>query len=439
MIFRDPLNIVIFLIVLMAMSFQLTLFVLVLLPLTALLIGRIGKSLKRSSDKVQKRMGIILSVIEETLSGLRIIKAFNAIKYSEDKFKKINDNYTKLMIRVYRKRDLANPLSEFLGVLVGVIIIWFGGKFVLGNNSNITPETFIGYIVIFSQIIPPIKSFVTAFYNIQKGAASADRIEQVIDAEEVIEEKKDAVAIKEFANEIEYNNVSFNYEKEEVLSNIQLTIKKGKTIALVGPSGGGKSTMVDLLPRFYDCTKGEIKIDGIPIKDLVISDLRGLMGIVTQESILFNDTVFNNIAFGLKDAKEADVIEAAKIANADEFIVELENGYHTYIGDRGGKLSGGQRQRLSIARAILKNPPILILDEATSSLDTESERLVQDALEKLMVNRTSIVIAHRLSTIQHADEIIVLQKGEIVERGKHAELIEKNGIYKKLCELQSFD
>ncbi len=439
MIFRDPLNIVIFLITLMIMSSQLTLFVLILLPFTAFLIGRIGKSLKRSSDKVQKKMGVILSVIEETLSGLRIIKAFNAIDYSQNKFQKINTNYTKVMIRVYRKRDLANPLSEFIGALVLVVIMWFGGKLVLGNNANISPEVFIAYVVIFSQLIVPVKSFVTAYYNIQKGAASAERIKQVLDAEEVIEEKPDAIAIKEFQKDIVYNNVSFTYEKEEVLSNVLLTIEKGKTIALVGPSGGGKSTMVDLLPRFYDCTKGEIIIDGTPIKDYKISDLRGLMGIVTQESILFNDTVFNNIAFGLYNVEEEKVVEAARIANAHEFITELENGYHTFIGDRGCKLSGGQRQRLSIARAILKNPPILILDEATSSLDTESERLVQDALEKLMMNRTSIVIAHRLSTIQHADEIIVLQKGEIVERGKHAELLEKNGIYKKLCELQSFD
>jgi subfamily B ATP-binding cassette protein MsbA len=439
MIFRDPLNIVIFLVTLMIMSPQLTLFVLVLLPFTAFLIGRIGKSLKRSSERVQKRMGIILSVIEETLSGLRIIKAFNAIEYSNDKFKNINDNYTKMMNRVYRKRDLANPLSEFIGALVLSIIMWFGGKLVLGTNASVTPEVFIAYVVIFSQLIVPIKSFVTAFYNIQKGAASAERIKQVLDAEEVIIEKQNAIQLKEFKKEIVYNNVSFTYEKEQVLSNINLTIEKGKTIALVGPSGGGKSTMADLLPRFYDCTKGEIIIDGIPIKDLVISDLRGLMGIVTQESILFNDTVFNNIAFAINDASEENVIEAAKIANAHEFIMELENGYHTFIGDRGSKLSGGQRQRLSIARAVLKNPPVLILDEATSSLDTESERLVQDALEKLLKNRTSIVIAHRLSTIQHADEIVVLQRGEIIERGKHADLIEKNGIYKKLCELQSFD
>jgi subfamily B ATP-binding cassette protein MsbA len=439
MIFRDPLNIVIFLVTLMIMSPPLTLFVLVLLPFTAFLIGRIGKSLKRSSDRVQKRMGIILSVIEETLSGLRIIKAFNAIDYSDKKFQKINDNYTQMMNRVYRKRDLANPLSEFIGALVLSIIMWFGGKLVLGSNASVTPEVFIAYVVIFSQLIVPVKSFVTAFYNIQKGAASAERIRYVLDAEEVIMEKPNAIKLKEFRNEIVYKNVSFTYEKEQVLSDINLTIGKGKTIALVGPSGGGKSTMADLLPRFYDCSKGEIIIDGIPIKDLVITDLRGLMGIVTQESILFNDTVFNNIAFAMQDVPEEKVIEAAKIANAHEFIVELENGYHTFIGDRGSKLSGGQRQRLSIARAVLKNPPVLILDEATSSLDTESERLVQDALEKLLKNRTSIVIAHRLSTIQHADEIIVLQKGEIVERGKHADLIVKDGIYKKLCELQSFD
>ncbi|NTW31660.1 MAG: ABC transporter ATP-binding protein [Bacteroidetes bacterium] len=438
MVFRDPLSIIGFLVTLIIISPQLTLFVFILLPVTAFLISRIGKSLKRSSDKVQKKMGSILSVIEETISGLRIIKAFNAIGYSKQKFNKINENYTRLMIKVYRKRDLANPLSEFLGVLVLVIIIWFGGNLVLGEKANIPPVMFIYYVVIFSQLIVPAKSITTAYYNLQKGSASVDRIKEVLDAEEIIMEKPDAVKIKEFRKDIVYRNVRFTYEKEEVLSNINLTINKGKTIALVGPSGGGKSTMVDLLPRFYDCTEGEIIIDGITLKDFKINDLRGLMGIVTQESILFNDTVFNNIAFGLTNVNEEQVIEAATIANAHEFIMELENGYHTYIGDRGGKLSGGQRQRLSIARAILKNPPILILDEATSALDTESERLVQDALEKLMKNRTSLVIAHRLSTIQHADEIIVIQKGEIIERGMHSELVEKNGLYKKLFELQSF-
>lgn len=439
MIFRDPLQILAYLLTMMIMSPNLTLFVLIMLPVTAWLIGKIGKSLRKSSDKVQNKMGLILSVIEETISGLRIIKAFTAIGYSEKKFSTINDDYTRMMVRVYRKRDLAAPLSEFLGAVVLVIIMWFGGNLVLGANASISPEIFVAYIVIFSQLIVPVKSFVTAMYNVQKGAASAERIKQVLDAEEVIEEIPNALAIQDFKNDIVYSNVSFTYEKEEVLSDVNLTIEKGKTIALVGPSGGGKSTMVDLLPRFYDCTKGEIRIDGIPIKNMIINDLRKLMGIVTQESILFNDSVFNNIAFGVEDESKERVIEAAKIANAHEFIMELEKGYDTNIGDCGVKLSGGQRQRLSIARAVLKNPPILILDEATSSLDTESERLVQEALEKLMKNRTSIVIAHRLSTIQHADEIIVLQKGEIAERGTHTELIALNGMYKKLCELQSFD
>lgn len=438
MIFRDPLNIIIYIMTMMIMSPPLTLFVLLMLPVTGLLIGRIGKSLRKSSDKVQNKMGFILSVIEETISGLRIIKAFTAIGYSRNKFRTINDDYTRLMIRVYRKRDLAAPLSEFLGAVVLVTIMWYGGNLVLGANASISPEVFVAYIVIFSQLIVPVKSFVTAMYNVQKGAASAERIKQVVDAKEVIEEIANPVRVSEFKNNIKYQNVSFTYEKEEVLSNVNLSIEKGKTIALVGPSGGGKSTMVDLLPRFYDCSKGEISIDGIPIKNMVIDDLRKLMGVVTQESILFNDSVLNNIAFGIDNADRESVIEAAKIANAHEFIMELENSYDTNIGDRGVKLSGGQRQRLSIARAILKNPPILILDEATSSLDTESERLVQEALEKLMKNRTSVVVAHRLSTIQHADEIIVLQKGEIVERGTHAELFNANGTYRKLCDMQSF-
>lgn len=439
MIFRDPLQILGYLLTMTLMSPQLTIFVLIMLPVTAWLIGKIGKSLRKSSDKVQNKMGLILSVIEETISGLRIIKAFTAIRHSEKKFRNINDDYTKMMVHVYRKRDLAAPMSEFVGAVVLVVIMWFGGNLVLGSDASITPEIFVAYIVIFSQLIVPVKSFVTAVYNVQKGAASVARIKKVLNAEEVIEEIPHAVEVKDFKKDIVYNNVCFTYEKEEVLSNVNLTIEKGKTIALVGPSGGGKSTMVDLLPRFYDCTKGEIRIDGMPIKNMVINDLRKIMGIVTQESILFNDTVFSNIAFGVENESMERVIEAAKIANAHEFIMELEKGYDTNIGDRGVKLSGGQRQRLSIARAVLKNPPILVLDEATSSLDTESERLVQEALEKLMRNRTSIVIAHRLSTIQHADEIIVLQRGAITERGTHDELIAMNGTYKKLCELQSFD
>ncbi len=438
MIFREPITIISFLITLFVISPMLTLFVLVLLPVSGFLIGRIGKSLKRTSEKGQKKMGVILSQIEETISGLRIIKAFNAIDFIDRRFHKTNDEYTKIMTRLYRKRDLASPMSEFLGAVVMVIVIWYGGRMVLSPDSTLSGSVFIVYLGIFSQLIPPAKNITQAVYNVQKGSASVDRIEQVLKAPEVIEEKPGAKHLNEFNSEIEYHDLSFKYDKEFVLKDINLKIKKGKTVAIVGASGGGKSTMVDLLPRFYDPTKGELLIDGTNIKDYIISDIRKLMGIVTQESILFNDTVFNNIAFGMDDATEKDVIEAAKIANAHDFIIRMEKGYQSTIGDRGTKLSGGQRQRLSIARAVLKNPQILIFDEATSSLDTESERLVQDALMKLLVNRTSIVIAHRLSTIQFADEIIVIDKGRLVERGTHSELIKKNGVYKKLYDLQSF-
>lgn len=439
MIFRDPIAIISYLVALFIISPSLTVFVLILLPVSGFLIGRIGKSLKRTSVKGQRQLGIIMSIIEETISGLRIIKAFNAIDSTEQNFKKTNNIYTRLMIKLYRKRDLASPLSEFLAAAVLVVVMWFGGRLVLSPGSSLDAAIFIAYLGIFSQIIPPAKSITTAVYNIQKGSASVERIQKIFDADEIIIEKPDAIQIKEFKNKIEYKNVSFSYEKEEVLKNINLTVKKGETIALVGPSGGGKSTMVDLLPRFYDSLKGEILIDGTPIKDFIISDIRGLMGIVSQEPILFNDTIFGNIALGMNNINEEEVIAAAKVANAHEFISKMEKAYNTNIGDRGVKLSGGQRQRISIARAVLKNPPILILDEATSSLDTESERLVQDALFKLMKNRTSVVIAHRLSTIQFADEIIVIKKGEIVERGSHADLIAQKGVYKKLHELQVFE
>jgi len=438
MIFREPITILSFLITMFIISPSLTLFVLILLPVSGFLIGRIGKSLKRTSEKGQKKMGVILSLIEETISGLRIIKAFNAIDYVNERFHKTNREYTKIMTRLYRKRDLASPMSEFLGAIVMVIVVWYGGRIVLSSDSSLSGSVFIVYLGIFSQLIPPSKSITQAVYNIQKGSASVERIQQVLNAPEVIEEKPDAKQLKEFLSDIEYSDLSFKYDNDDVLKNINLKIEKGKTIAIVGASGGGKSTMVDLLPRFYDCTKGELLIDGVNIKDYVISDIRNMMGIVTQESILFNDTVFNNIAFGMEDATEEDVVEAAKIANAHEFIVSIENGYQSFIGDRGTKLSGGQRQRLSIARAVLKNPQILIFDEATSSLDTESERLVQDALMKLLVNRTSIVIAHRLSTIRFADEIIVIDKGRLVERGTHSELLKQSGVYKKLYDLQSF-
>jgi subfamily B ATP-binding cassette protein MsbA len=438
MMFREPLTIVVFLISLVIISPTLTVFVAVLLPVTGILIAQVGKSLRRTSAKSQVKLGVILSIIEETISGLRIIKGFNAIEITDNKFKDQNNQLTKIMIRLFRKRDLASPMSEFLSTLVLVVILWFGGQLVLSENASLEPTVFIFYVVIFSQLIVPAKAFTEAYYNIQKGVASAERIQEIIDADEVITEKPDAISKTDFNESIHYRDISFSYEQEFVLKNINLNIEKGKMIAIVGASGSGKSTLVDLLPRFYDCTKGEILIDGIPVKDLRIDHLRGLMGIVTQETILFNDTVFNNIAFGMEIANGDDVIAAAKIANAHEFIENMPQGYQTNIGDRGAKLSGGQRQRISIARAVLKNPPIMILDEATSALDTESERLVQDALFKLMKNRTSVVIAHRLSTIQNANEIIVLDKGEIVERGTHSELFDKKGVYRKLCDMQSF-
>ena len=438
MMFRDPIAIISYLVALFVISPSLSVFVLLLLPVSGFFIGRIGRSLKRTSVKGQKQLGIILSIIEETISGLRIIKAFNAINLAEQNFHGTNNKYTRLMIRLYRKRDLASPLSEFLATSVLVVVLWFGGRLVLSPENPLDAAIFIAYLGIFSQIIPPAKSITTAVYNIQKGAASVERIQKIFDAEEVIEEIPDAISKTNFDKEIEYRDVSFSYEKETVLDKINLKIKKGKTIALVGPSGGGKSTMVDLLPRFYDCISGEILIDGIPLKNFVISDVRGLMGIVTQESILFNDTIYGNITLGMQNVKEDDVIAAAKVANAHEFISKMENAYNTNIGDQGVKLSGGQKQRLSIARAVLKNPPILILDEATSSLDTESERLVQDALSKLMQNRTSIVIAHRLSTIKHADEIVVIKNGKIIEKGKHEQLLKNDGVYKNLHELQNF-
>ncbi len=438
MIVREPITILAYIAFMFSVSPQLTLFVLVLLPITGLLIGQIGKSLRKSSKIGQARMAGMLSTIEETISGLRIIKAFSAINYSDTRFKDQNSLFSRLMVSIYRRRDLSSPLSEFLSSFVIVIVLWFGGQLVLGDSAVIQAADFIVYIIVFSQIIPPAKTFAQGFYSIQKGIASAERIFEILDAEEVITEKPKAKGIKTFEKNIEYRDVQFSYDKEPVLKGINLNIEKGKLIALVGESGGGKSTMVDLLPRFYDVVDGQILIDGTDIRDYKIDDLRELMGIVTQESILFNDSVFNNIAFGNTSATMESVIEAAKVANAHEFIMRLENGYETYIGDRGMNLSGGQRQRLSIARAVLKNPPILILDEATSSLDTESERLVQDALAKVMSSRTSVVIAHRLSTIQHADEIIVIVQGEINERGSHDELLQSKGVYRRLHDLQTF-
>ena len=438
MIFRDPVSIVIYLGALFFMSTNLTLFVIVLLPLSGIIIGRLGKKLRKKSFIAQTKMGFLLSIIEETLGGLRIIKAFNAETKTSDKFYTENNSYTRVMTSMLRRRDLASPLSEFLGTAVMVIIMWYGSSIVLTDKSALTSQEFIGYLMLFYLLIAPVKSFSTALYNIQKGMASADRIDAILLSKQEIKEKSNAKSIKDFSSSIEYKNVTFSYIKDKVLKDINIKIEKGKKIALVGQSGSGKSTLVDLLPRFYDVSKGDILIDDLSVKDYKIFDLRNLMGNVNQESILFNDTVFNNIAFGVDNATQEQVIDAAKVANAHEFIEKMPEKYQTNIGDRGSKLSGGQRQRISIARAVLKNPPIMILDEATSALDTESERLVQDALENLMKNRTSIVIAHRLSTVVNVDEIYVLQDGVIIEKGKHNDLIKIDGAYKRLYELQSF-
>lgn len=435
---RNPVVVIVYLVAMVALSPQLTVFLLVFLPLTAFVIGRVSKSLRKHSTAGQSKLGDILSIIEETLGGLRVIKAFNAEQAQEDRFFGENDQLFRIKNRINRRRDLASPMSEFLGIVVLCMVLYFGGRLALTNPPLVKGDVFITFIAIFTQIIPPLKAFSTAAYNIQKGKASAERIQAILDATETITEKPDALPIREFTRAITFRQVNFAYQDKEVLTCINLQIEKGKMIAVVGASGSGKSTLADLVPRFHDVSGGELLIDGINIMDYRLADLRNLMGIVTQEPILFNDTILHNIALGVENATEEQVIAAAKVANAHDFIMATENGYHTNIGDRGGKLSGGERQRLTIARAVLKNPPILILDEATSSLDTESERMVQDAIANLMQNRTSIVIAHRLSTIRHADEIILLRQGKIVERGRHEQLIALSGYYKRLVEMQQF-
>lgn len=437
MLFKNPILIIIYLIGMIVISWQLTVFVLVLLPLAGYVMGQVGKKLKRKSLEGQQQWGGLMSQIEETLGGLRIIKAFNAEKKIQTRFENSNDRFRRTTIRIYRRQQMAHPMSEFLGTATIAIVLWYGGTLILSNHSTIDASTFIYYLVIFYSIINPAKDLSKSVYAIQKGLASMDRIDKILKAESNINDPADPKKI-ELNKEIRYNNIWFKYQHDWVLKGVDLVIPKGKTVALVGQSGSGKSTLVDLLPRFYDVDKGSITIDGTDIRDASLYDLRGLMGNVNQEAILFNDTFFNNISFGVEGATLEQVKEAARIANAHEFIMASEDGYNTNIGDRGGKLSGGQRQRISIARAILKNPPILILDEATSALDTESERLVQEALENLMRNRTTIVIAHRLSTIRNADEICVMHEGEIVERGRHEELLDLNGYYKRLCDMQSF-
>ena len=440
-VMREPLMLIGFFILLLSISVKLTLFTLLLLPISFGLIAEITKRLKREAKQSQGLLGNLLSIIDESISGIRIIKAFNAQSFVNKKFDQENTAYTRLLKSIVNKRELASPLSEFLSIGVLTIIIFYGGKLVLSNEGSLSGSQFITYIALYSQVLVPAKNISSAITNIQRGLASGERIIAILDTDVSIQDAENAKEVHSFNQGIEYKNVSFAYthgDEGYALKNVSVQISKGKTIALVGRSGGGKSTFVDLLPRFYDVTSGVISIDGIDIRDISQSSLRSNMGIVTQESILFNDTIFNNIAFGLHDAKEEDVVQAAKIANAHEFIIQSEKGYQTNIGDRGTKLSGGQRQRLSIARAVLRNPAILILDEATSALDTESEKLVQEALSNLMKNRTSIVIAHRLSTIVNADEILVLDKGEIIERGNHQMLISTDSFYKKLYEMQSF-
>jgi subfamily B ATP-binding cassette protein MsbA len=434
--FREPITILLYLATMIQLSPELSVFLAIFLPLSGLVIGRIGRSLKKVSTQVQEQLGGILSTIEETLGGMRVIKGFNAEQQQLNRFTSENNVLLETKNNANRRRDLASPMSETMGILAVCCVLYYGGRLVLGNNFSLTAPDFLTYIAIFTQIINPLKSFSTASYNIQKGAASIERIQQLITEKELIKEAVNPLPIKGFTESIVFNNISFKYQDKQVLTDINITIEKGKTIALVGSSGSGKSTLADLIPRFQDANGGELLIDGQNINGYAIKDIRNLMGIVTQEPILFNDTIANNIALGNPTATREMIENAAKVANAHLFIAAKEHGYDTNIGDRGAKLSGGERQRITIARAILKNPPILILDEATSSLDTESERLVQDALNHLMKDRTSVVIAHRLSTVRFADEIIVLDKGQIVERGKHEELMQHEGIYKKLIEMQ---
>jgi ABC-type multidrug transport system fused ATPase/permease subunit len=432
---REPLTIIVYITMMLVTNYQLTLFLFVFLPVAGLIIGRISKSLRKSSNEAQQHLSSIMEVIDESLVGMRVLKAFGAETHQKLKFMKLNNNLFRTRNQIAARRELASPLSETMGIIVASIILWFGGRIVF-SGTGFSGPAFITYIGMFWMIIAPFKNLSSAFSNVQKGTAALDRIEGLLAVENAITDAPDAKPIQSFEREITFRNVSFSYGERKVLDGIDLTIPKGKTVALVGASGAGKSTLVDLIPRFHDVSGGEILIDGVNVKQCKIEDLRRLTGVVSQDPILFNDTLYNNITLGTGGATQERVEEAARIAHADNFIQQKPEGYQTYAGDRGARLSGGERQRITIARAVLKNPPILILDEATSSLDTESERIVQDAINTLMKNRTCVVIAHRLSTVQHADEIIVMEKGRIVERGTHYNLLEAGGIYKRLVEMQ---
>lgn len=437
-IFREPLLIIGFMAGLFYMSPKLTLVTLLTLPISALVIGGVSRKLKRGAVQTQSLLGRIISQFEEAISGARIIKAFNAQKYVRDNFERTNQEHKEISRSIFTRQELASPLSEFLGISVAVGVLFFGGWLQMKGELGMALPEFVVYIAFYWRVLEPSKAIANAYANVQRGLVSGNRIFAILDVASEIKNRENPIPLKSFEEGIKFENVSFKYSQEPVLKNVSLEIKKGQMVAIVGPSGAGKSTMADLIPRFYDVTSGSITLDGKDIRDYNQKDLISLMGIVTQEAILFNDTIYNNITFGMENVTREEVENAARIANAEEFILAMEDGYDTNIGDRGAKLSGGQRQRIAIARAVLKNPPILILDEATSALDTESERLVQDALTKLMKNRTSIVIAHRLSTIQHADSIVVLQDGQIVEQGSHHQLLTNKGLYSHLCELQSF-
>jgi len=438
MVFREPIAVLLFLGTMITIAPQLTLVALLLLPLSGFLIARISKSLKRKSTRVQEKSADLLARVEETLTGIRVIKAFNGEADMKRRFDRENEMLTRSSIAMLNRQDIASPLSETMGAAVMAAIAYIGGYYVLGADATLTGDSFLGFIIIFSQLLPPIKGFSQGYSAIVRGSASGQRLFDLLAVENTVKERADAKPMAAFTDRIEFRNVSFAYDAAIVLNDIQLVIPKGKSVALVGTSGSGKTTMAGLLPRFFDVTSGQVLLDGRDLRELRINDVRALMGIVTQDSILFNDTVANNIAFGTPGVAQADIERAARIANANEFVMQLENGYQTNIGDGGNRLSGGQKQRLSIARAVLKNPPILILDEATSALDTESERLVQEALYKMLEGRTSLVIAHRLSTIQHCDEICVMQQGRIIERGTHQQLFDSGGQYRRLCDMQAF-